>query len=248
MKAKKGKENMLSPVLPGYGRRTVRSLGAVLILFVVILGGCRKDSVTDTVPESEKQAPAGQQVAEATPDVAPIAADAAAEDTKGAPVPLRDEDGNAVSIDSKGRITKLPITVSPAKPMLTPGPDPFPARPTPTVVVKDGKIVQQWEAPSESLALVNPVKGSAEATAEGKKFYMQRCVDCHGKEGKGNGWLSKGVFKPPTNLASRMVQANSDGELYWKITNGRSPMPASRIRFTDEQRWQIVNYVRTFKP
>ncbi|MFZ4986950.1 MAG: c-type cytochrome [Blastocatellia bacterium] len=45
-----------------------------------------------------------------------------------------------------------------------------------------------------------------------------------------------------------MVQANSDGELYWKITNGKSPMPASRIRFTDEQRWQIVNYIRTFKP
>lgn len=218
-----------------------------LVLLVAVLAGCRKESVTDSTSGSTTatSTPAVQSTVEPTPEVA--AADESAE-PKGLPVPLRDEKGNAVSIDNKGRITKLPITVSPAKPMLTPAPDPFPARPTPPVVMKDGKIVQQWEAPAESLALANPFKGSAEATAEGKKFYMQRCVDCHGKEGKGNGWLSKGVFKPPTNLASRMVQANSDGELYWKITNGRSPMPASRIRFTDEQRWQIVNYVRTFKP
>lgn len=236
---------MLSQVLPWFSRRATPSIGLGLVLFVVFLGGCRKESVTDSVSDSTTSSPtpAVQSTTDSTPDVV-----GETERPEGQPVPLRDEKGNAVSIDNKGRITKLPITVSPAKPMLTPAPDPFPARPTPAVVMKDGKIVQQWEAPSESLALVNPFKGSAEATAEGKKFYMQRCVDCHGKEGKGNGWLSKGVFKPPTNLASRMVQANSDGELYWKITNGRSPMPASRIRFTDEQRWQIVNYVRTFKP
>ena len=43
-------------------------------------------------------------------------------------------------------------------------------------------------------------------------------------------------------------QANTDGELFWKITNGRSPMPSHRIRFDDEQRWYIVAYLRTLKP
>jgi mono/diheme cytochrome c family protein len=56
-----------------------------------------------------------------------------------------------------------------------------------------------------------------------------------------------GKLLPPTNLASRMVQANSDGELFWKITNGRSPMPAHRVRFEDAQRWQIVAFLRTLK-
>ncbi|MFZ4987201.1 MAG: c-type cytochrome [Blastocatellia bacterium] len=240
---------MLSQVLPWFTRRPVQSGCAVLLIAVSFLVGCRKESVTDSMPDSATATP--QPAGEATPDASAVVAEngsGEAEKPKGGDVPLRDENGNAVSIDNKGRITKLPITVSPAKPMLTPAPDPFPARPTPPVVMKDGKVVQQWEAPGEALALVNPVKGSAEATAAGKNFYMQRCVDCHGKEGKGNGWLSKGVFKPPTNLASRVVQANSDGELYWKITNGKSPMPANRIRFTDEQRWQIVNYIRTFKP
>jgi len=116
------------------------------------------------------------------------------------------------------------------------------------VVKVNGKIVQEWQAPEEALAMANPVKDHPDAVAKGREWYLQRCADCHGKQGKGNGWLSKVVFKPPTNLASQMVQANSDGELYWKITNGRSPMPASRIRFTDEQRWEIVSYLRTFKP
>jgi len=56
------------------------------------------------------------------------------------------------------------------------------------------------------------------------------------------------TFKPkPTNLASKVVQANTDGELFWKITNGRRPMPANRIRFTDEQRWYIVAFLRSLK-
>ncbi len=76
---------------------------------------------------------------------------------------------------------------------------------------------------------------------------MQRCAACHGQEGKGNGIMSKTLLKPPTNLASQMVQANSDGELFWKITNGKSPMPANRIRFNDDERWYIVAYLRTLK-
>ncbi|HKX28519.1 MAG TPA: cytochrome c [Blastocatellia bacterium] len=129
-----------------------------------------------------------------------------------------------------------------------PTPPPLPPQPTPTVVVKAGKIVQDWPAPPEAAALVNPVKNNPDAARLGREYYMQRCVDCHGKEGKGNGYLSKSLLKPPTNLASRMVQANSDGELFWKITQGRSPMPANRVRYTDEQRWFIIEFLRTFKP
>ncbi len=146
----------------------------------------------------------------------------------------------------------IPVTVSPAKPALTPEPDPFPARPTPTVVVKEGKIIQQWQAPAGAANLANPVKDKPDAAKIGREYYMQKCADCHGKAGKGNGYLSgstrrEGKLLPATNLASQMVQANSDGELFWKITNGRSPMPAHRIRFDDEQRWHIVAYLRTLK-
>ena len=232
------------------------TLCTVLILSSFILIACKKESVTDSTSGPVSSTPASGSASNAPAATQPVATQPAAtqEDTavvgrpNGEPVPSRDANGNPVSVDQNGRGTNLPITVSPAKPILTPAPDPFPVRPTPTITMKGGKIVQQWEAPTEASALTNPVGNSAETLAMGKEFYNQRCVDCHGKEGKGNGWLSKGIFKPPTNLASRVVQANTDGDLFWKITNGKSPMPANRIRFTDEQRWQIVSYIRTFKP
>lgn len=149
-------------------------------------------------------------------------------------------------------IGNIPMTVTKAKPPITPEPDPFPPRPTPTVVIKDGKVVQQWQAPADAANLTNPVKSKPDAAKVGYEIYMQKCADCHGKSGQGNGWMSGNTKRdgkplPPTNLASRMVQANTDGELFWKITNGRSPMPAHRVRFDDEQRWYIVAYLRSLK-
>ncbi|MEP7270842.1 MAG: cytochrome c [Acidobacteriota bacterium] len=138
------------------------------------------------------------------------------------------------------------VTTSVYKPTPTPG-DPFPPRPTPTLVIKDGKPVQEWQAPPEALALTSPLQGRPDAVKIGEALYNQRCVDCHGKKGYGNGPMSRGIRKAPTNLASRMVQANTDGELYWKITNGRSPMPANRVRFEDDQRWYIVAFLRSLK-
>jgi mono/diheme cytochrome c family protein len=142
--------------------------------------------------------------------------------------------------------------VTSAKPMLTPAPDPFPPRPTPTIVLSEGRIQQQWAAPAEAMKLSNPFKTQPDAAARGRELYLQKCADCHGKHGQGNGYIGQNLKrdgKPllPTNLASRMVQANSDGELFWKITNGRSPMPAHRVRFEDDQRWLIVSFLRTLK-
>ena len=149
------------------------------------------------------------------------------------------------------RIGDFPLEVGPAK-VPTPQPEPFKARPTPTVVMENGKIKQQWPAPAEAASSTNPVKDRANAAQIGRELYLQRCADCHGREGKGNGYLSTqlkrdGKSITPTNLASQMVQANTDGELFWKITNGRSPMPANRVRFDDEQRWYIVTYLPTLK-
>lgn len=149
------------------------------------------------------------------------------------------------------RIGDFPMEVGPAR-LPTPQPDPYKARPTPTVTMENGKIKQQWPAPAEAATLSNPAKNRPEMVKLGKELYEQRCLDCHGREGKGNGYMStqlkrEGQPIAPTNLTSQMVQANTDGELFWKITNGKSPMPASRVRFSDEERWAIVAYLRTLK-
>lgn len=149
------------------------------------------------------------------------------------------------------RLSDFPIEVGPAR-LPTPQPDPFKARPTPTVTMENGKIKQQWPAPAEAAGLTNPAKNRPEMVKLGKELYEQRCLDCHGRQGQGNGFMSAQLKRDgqpiaPTNLASQMVQSNTDGELFWKITNGKSPMPASRVRFSDEERWAIVAYLRTLK-
>lgn len=148
-------------------------------------------------------------------------------------------------------IGDFPIEIGPAK-TATPAPEPFKPRPTPTIVLENGKIKQQWEAPADAAGQANPLKNKPDAAKLGRELYLQRCADCHGREGKGNGYLSAQLKRDgksimPTNLASQMVQANTDGELFWKITKGRSPMPASGVRFSDEERWAIVSFLRTLR-
>lgn len=232
-----------------------------VLIVISLFAACSKDSVVSNnagqqnAATSASPAPAGANNSAASPqpgDALPNAGGTPAT-TPTSPVgpvgqttptsPLDVQPG-----EKKQMMGNLPVTLGPAKPALTPAPDPFPPRPTPTVVVQSGKIVQQWQAPADAASITNPVKDRPDAVKIGREFYMQKCVDCHGKEGKGNGYMSKMVAKPPTNLASQMVQANSDGELFWKVTNGKSPMPAHRVRFDDEQRWYIVTYLRTFKP
>ena len=55
-------------------------------------------------------------------------------------------------------------------------------------------------------------------------------------------------YKPrPASLAQAMrAPALTDGEIFWKITEGRRPMPGFKNQLSDEQRWQLVNLLRTF--
>ena len=226
-------------------------IAAAALLAALSNAACKSDSVVSN---------SGAQNSQANPSGSPAAG--AANQQAGAPpageltpstTPMTPTASPGGGNSEGGRtIANIPVTVTKAKPPLTPEPDPFPPRPTPTVVVKNGKIVQQWQAPADVADLVNPVKSNPDAAKMGRALYMQKCADCHGKNGQGNGWMSgnpkrDGKPLPPTNLASQMAQANTDGELFWKITNGRSPMPAHRVRFDDEQRWYIVTFLRTLK-
>lgn len=211
-----------------------------LLLMVMALPGLSCSNQRESVVTSNSDTPSA--TVSPSPDTSPTVVR-----TEPAPTGQPTTPQNSQENAAKKSIASLPPNLSTGRPMVTPTPDPFPPRPTPTIVMKDGKILQEWQAPVEAANILNPFKDRSDAAKIGRELFMQRCASCHGSEGKGNGILSKTLLKPPTNLASQMVQANSDGELFWKITNGKSPMPANRIRFNDEQRWYIVAYLRTLK-
>jgi len=101
----------------------------------------------------------------------------------------------------------------------------------------------KWRAPAEAVAKPNPLAEKPEATAGGIKLFQRNCVECHGAGGIG---LEK---KHAADLQLPAVQQQSDGALFWKITNGNTDrgMP-SFSRLPELQRWQLVLYLRTLKP
>jgi len=100
-----------------------------------------------------------------------------------------------------------------------------------------------WVAPADAKAMKNPVKGVGNA----KKAVETNCVSCHGPGGKGDGPAAAALPPPkPANWTSDAVQKQTDGELFWKISNGRGAMPPWK-HLPENERWEIVNYIRTLK-
>lgn len=101
----------------------------------------------------------------------------------------------------------------------------------------------EWKAPADAKAMKNPVKGVGNA----KKTIETNCVTCHGASGKGDGVAAAALPPPkPADWTSARVQAESDGELFWKISNGRGAMPPWK-HLPEKDRWEIINYIRTLK-
>lgn len=101
----------------------------------------------------------------------------------------------------------------------------------------------KWQVPADALAKPNPLAQKPEATPGGKKLFQRNCVECHGPTGTG---VEK---KHAADLQLATVQQQSDGSLFWKITNGNTDrgMP-SFSRLPELQRWQLVLYLRTLRP
>jgi mono/diheme cytochrome c family protein len=104
---------------------------------------------------------------------------------------------------------------------------------------------RKFPAPSSADSIANPLKGNGTATLEGQRIYVKYCVTCHGAKGKGDGIAAPGLPKPPADHTSAFVQNQKDGAIYWVITNGNKPMPGYGKTLTIEQRWQVVNFIRT---
>jgi mono/diheme cytochrome c family protein len=100
-----------------------------------------------------------------------------------------------------------------------------------------------WRVPPDAATKINPLANKPKAAAGGRKLFSRNCVECHDADGSG---IEK---KHAANLQLPVVQAQSDGALFWKITNGNPDrgMP-SFSRLPELQRWQLVLYIRTLKP
>ena len=91
---------------------------------------------------------------------------------------------------------------------------------------------------------LNPLPHVAAAAERGKESYDLYCWSCHGKKGRGDGAAGASFPIPPADFQSPEVKGQSDGALYWKLTTGRGNMTPYGDLLTDEQRWELVAYLR----
>ena len=108
-----------------------------------------------------------------------------------------------------------------------------------------------WELPEDADKTKNPTASTPESVAKGKELYLERmkgnCVFCHGETGAGNEANLSQLRRKPADISNKeRMAAMTDGELFWKISKGITGiMPAGEKRMSEEERWHVVNYIRT---
>ena len=103
-----------------------------------------------------------------------------------------------------------------------------------------------WKAPEEAKKMKNPVKATKASIQKGKEFYEKKCALCHGDKGDGKGPAGAGLNPKPTNFRESHGEKMTDGEHFWKVTQGRGAMPSYGKDLTAEEKWHVINYINTF--
>lgn len=105
----------------------------------------------------------------------------------------------------------------------------------------------RWTAPERRARRANPVAADAASVQAGRELYRRECANCHGTAGNNDGRDTTDMSRA-RRLSDPALQAESDGALFYKISEGRDPMPSSMETLTDRERWSIVNFLRTLRP
>lgn len=107
---------------------------------------------------------------------------------------------------------------------------------------------KDYGVPADDANVVNPIAADDASLQLGEKIYRASCIDCHGEEGRGDGPAMARQNLKPADFRAEHIKELSDGELFYIITHGieGSAMPAWAF-FDEEQRWHLVNYLRTFQ-
>ena len=107
---------------------------------------------------------------------------------------------------------------------------------------------EKWEVPAKYKTMKNPAAGDDEAMEIGKELYAKHCKSCHGKTGLGDGPKSAELDTDCGDFSMEEFQQQADGVLFYKSSFGRDDMPAFNKKISsDEDRWMIVTYLRSFE-
>ncbi|HBC78931.1 MAG TPA: cytochrome C [Bacteroidales bacterium] len=104
-----------------------------------------------------------------------------------------------------------------------------------------------WDVPANFKTMKNPVAKGDASNKAGLALYTKNCASCHGKTGLGDGVKARMLKEFPGDFSGAFYQNQTDGEHFYKTKTGRGEMPKYEGKLSDDEIWNIVNYMRTFK-
>ena len=118
------------------------------------------------------------------------------------------------------------------------------------VFVLSATLVAQpkpWVVPANFKSMKNPVAKGDASNKAGKTLYDKNCASCHGKTGLGDGVKARALKTFPGDFSKAEYQDQTDGDHFYKTKTGRGEMPKYEGKLSDDDIWNMVNYMRTFK-
>ena len=107
----------------------------------------------------------------------------------------------------------------------------------------------QWNVPEAAEEAKNPIPPNAETLVHARGIYNDHCARCHGINGDGKrppGTMYLYLTQPTDFTDTKIMDAMTDGEIFWKITIGNRPMPSYKNQLSENDRWELVSFLRTF--
>ncbi|MEI6752505.1 MAG: cytochrome c [Paludibacter sp.] len=101
-----------------------------------------------------------------------------------------------------------------------------------------------WNVPADKKVKNSYIKFDAATIGQGQEIYTKNCISCHGDMTKGNSMKSLNPIPP--DLSTKGTQSLTDGELFYILSTGRAVMPNFSSVLSEEERWKVIAYIRSF--
>lgn len=100
----------------------------------------------------------------------------------------------------------------------------------------------EWAIPGGVELEENPTEATPENIETGQGLYEQHCKSCHGTPGENN---PIALVPQPKDPASDAFQNQTDGAIFYKMSEGRGPMPQFKDLIAYQDKWYLINFLRS---
>ncbi|MFP8882013.1 MAG: c-type cytochrome [Myxococcota bacterium] len=125
-----------------------------------------------------------------------------------------------------------------------------------SLLVAGAALGQDFAAKGFKVVPTTPRESTPENVAAGKELYEDKCSQCHGAEGDGQGLMADLLDPRPRDFRRAIYKIRRtpqgelpiDEDLFLIVSNGMpgTSMPAWRGLLSDAEIWQLVDYLKTF--